>query len=270
MADSGGFDKNSTANIFLVAISISLVCSIMVASSAVILKERQDVNVLLDQQRNILVAAGVLAEGETEDAEGRTVQEIFTTQFEERFVDLEAGRFIKDPARLTTLKNYNPIKSSRDANQSIELTSKEDIATLLRRERLSKVYIKKKPNGRVDALVLPVRGYGLWGTLYGYLALRNDYLTVSGLGFYAHKETPGLGGEVDNPTWKAQWPGKLLYDESGQPAIKLVKTKAVGPHKVDALAGATLTSRGVENLIKFWTGDLGFGPFLKNLKDGDA
>lgn len=268
MADS--FNRNSMRNVLMVAIGISLVCSVMVASSAVILKERQDANILLDQQRNILLAAGVLQEGETTDTQGRSVQEIFATQFEERLVNLETGRFATSPDALTKLESYDPIKSARDASQSVALTPDQDIASLLRRERLSKVYIRKKSNGNVDSLVLPVRGYGLWGTLFGYLALQGDYRTVAGLGFYAHKETPGLGGEVDNPAWKAQWPGKLIYDKDNQPAIRLVKTGAKPPHDIDALAGATLTSRGVENLIRFWVGDLGFGPFLENLKSGDA
>jgi Na+-transporting NADH:ubiquinone oxidoreductase subunit C len=107
--------------------------------------------------------------------------------------------------------------------------------------------------------------------LFGYLAVEGDLSTVAGLGFYSHKETPGLGGEVDNPAWRAQWPGVSLFNDQGQPAVRLVKTRsapgsAAARYEVDALAGATLTSRGVTNLVKFWTSDLGFGVFFEELK----
>ena len=149
------------------------------------------------------------------------------------------------------------------------LSSEEDIATLRRRENVSLVYIKSDGD-RIDKLVLPVRGYGLWGTLFGYLALDSDLETVSGLGFYSHKETPGLGGEVDNPSWKELWPGVRLFDAEGRADVRLVKRRstdsAMAAREVDALSGATFTTRGVQNLVNFWTGDLGFGPTLRKLK----
>jgi Na+-transporting NADH:ubiquinone oxidoreductase subunit C len=110
--------------------------------------------------------------------------------------------------------------------------------------------------------------------LYGYLALEQDYNTVAGLGFYQHGETPGLGGEVDNPRWKGLWPGKEIY-YNGDVAIELVKGNVDSStpgaiNKVDALSGATLTSRGVSNLLQFWMGSLGFKDFLSNLRSGEA
>ena len=130
-------------------------------------------------------------------------------------------------------------------------------------------------DGELDTLVLPVRGYGLWSTLYGFLALQEDLNTVAGLGFYQHGETPGLGGEVDNPKWRSLWEGKKLYNEDGELAIQIVKG-GVDPqspnakYRVDALAGATLTSNGVNNLLHFWLGENGFGPFIANLRAGEA
>ena len=120
-----------------------------------------------------------------------------------------------------------------------------------------------------------IRGYGLWSTLHGFLALESDLTTVQGLGFYQHAETPGLGGEVDNPRWRGQWPGKQVYDENGNVAIRLVKGGAdsTGPdasHQVDGLAGATLTANGVNNLLHFWLGENGFGAFINNLRAGEV
>ena len=84
----------------------------------------------------------------------------------------------------------------------------------------------------------------------------------------------GLGGEVDNPRWKALWPGKEIYQD-GNVAIDLVKgnvdeSTPNASHKVDALSGATLTSRGIANLLQFWMGELGYQKFLENLRSGEA
>ena len=85
------------------------------------------------------------------------------------------------------------------------------------------MYLVRDNAGEIDTLILPIRGYGLWSTLWGFIALEEDYNTVVGLGFYSHAETPGLGGEVDNPKWKGQWPGKKVADNAG--ALKIEVTK---------------------------------------------
>jgi len=126
-------------------------------------------------------------------------------------------------------------------------------------------------NGQLKSVILPIRGYGLWSTLHGFIALESDLNTVVGLGFYQHAETPGLGGEVDNPKWKGLWPGKKLYNEAGEPVIHIVKggvdpSSPNAEHQVDALAGATLTSNGVDRLLQFWLGEQGFGPYLAKLR----
>ncbi len=128
-------------------------------------------------------------------------------------------------------------------------------------------FVKRPGSDQIQQVVLPVYGKGLWGTLYGYLAVKSDLETVQGITFYQHKETPGLGGEVDNPDWKAQWEGRKLYDESGKPASLVFKGPAptTNAYAVDGLSGATITSRGVTNLIRYWVSDDGYGPFLKKM-----
>lgn len=259
------FDKDSLSNTFAVALLVCLVCSIIVSSIAVALKPVQLVNKELDRKQNILRAAGMLPQGNTVDDQGRDVDELFA-EFSVRVVDLETGEYLDniDPA------SFDPAKSAKDPSVSIELSAEQDIATLRRRENATFVYLKTTA-GKLDKLVLPVRGYGLWGTLYGYLALNADLNTISGLGFYTHKETPGLGGEVDNPSWKSLWPGVTLFSPEGQADVRVVKRRSpqsdpAASREVDALSGATFTSRGVQNLVNFWTGELGFGPYLEKLK----
>lgn len=259
------FDKDSLSNTFIVAIGICLVCSIVVSGIAVALKPIQQANKLLDQKQNILRAAGLLGQDSNVDDQGRNVDELFA-EFDVRVVDLDSGEYRTD----LDPTSFDPIRAAKDPDMSRPLSDSEDPATLRRRENASIVYIKRD-EGEIDKVVIPVRGYGLWGTLFGYLALDSDLQTISGLGFYSHKETPGLGGEVDNSSWKASWPGTQLYNDQGEPDVRLVKRRSppgstAAEYEIDALSGATFTTRGVENLVNFWTGELGFGPYLKRLK----
>lgn len=251
-------NKDSTAGTITVALVLCIVCSVIVSAAAVMLKPAQVANKELDFKRNILAAAGLLDPS-------KSVEEQFS-QINTRIVQLETGKFTDgDP------DSYDPVAAAKDPSQSRELSTEEDVAKISRLENRSEVYIVEK-NGSVDKVILPIRGYGLWSTLYGFLALESDMNTVAGIGFYEHGETPGLGGEVDNPAWKAGWIGKEMFDNTGDVAVRVIKGKAAdsATHQIDGLSGATLTSRGVSNLVRFWLSDEGFGKFLTNLKEGEA
>lgn len=246
----------------LVAFAICIVCSVVVSTAAVVLKPAQEANKTLDRKRNILAAAGMLEPG-------RSVEDQFA-QVQTRVIDLETGRFTDERSP----DSYEPVKAAKDPSQSIDLSQEEDIAGIGRRENYALVYLVEDDSGELDKVILPVRGYGLWSTLYGFLALESDMNTIVGLGFYEHGETPGLGGEVDNPRWKALWPGKQVYRD-GEVEIELVKGSVEPDNpraewRVDGLSGATLTSRGVTHLVQFWLGEQGYKPFLNNLKSGEA
>jgi len=254
--------NDSTKKTLIVALLLSLVCAIFVSAAAVMLQPVQEVNKTLDRKRNILAAAGMLDPG-------KSVEEQFA-KVSTRVVDLRTGKFADD----VDPQKYDQRKAARDPKQSEALSDQEDIAKISRREDYSLVYVVEDADGKLEKIILPIRGYGLWSTLYGFIALDSDADTVAGLGFYEHGETPGLGGEVDNPRWKALWPGKEVYKD-GEVALSLIKG-TVDPNssnaswQVDGLAGATLTSRGVTNLLHFWLGQNGFEPFLKNLSAGRA
>ncbi|MGP0174010.1 Na(+)-translocating NADH-quinone reductase subunit C [Pseudomonas sp. NCHU5208] len=258
--------KESTVRTLTVAVLVCLVCSVFVAGAAIALKPTQVENRLLDKQRSILAIAGLGQPGMS----SAKVKEVFNSTITAKLVDLQTGKFSDAFDPLT----FDPLKAAKDPKLSTALPGSEDIAGIKRRERYSTVYLVEK-DGQVQTLILPVRGYGLWSTLYGFIAIKGDLNTVVGMGFYQHGETPGLGGEVDNPKWKGQWPGKTLFDENGKLAVKVVKG-GVDPqspqaaHQVDALAGATLTSNGVSHLLQFWLGQNGFGPFIANLREGEA
>jgi Na+-transporting NADH:ubiquinone oxidoreductase subunit C len=254
--------NDSIKKIVTVAFSLCIVCSVIVSTAAVLLKPAQEANKSLDKKRNILAAAGMLDES-------KTVEEQFA-QVSPRVVDLESGRFLDD----IDADEFDQRKAAKDPAQSEALSSAQDIAKISRRENYATVYMVQGPGGELDKVILPIHGYGLWSTLYGFIALEADANTVAGLGFYEHGETPGLGGEVDNPRWKGLWPGKQVYKD-GAAAIALVKgsvdpASANASWQVDGLSGATLTARGVTNLVQFWLGENGFELFLNNLRKGDA
>ena len=254
--------NESIRKIITVAFSLCIVCSVVVSTAAVLLKPAQQANRDLDRKRNILQAAGMLEEG-------KSVEELFQ-RIEPRYVDLRTGDFAQDvPA------GYDQRKAAKKPDLSTQLSDAEDRADIGRQAHYAEVYLVESPDGSgLDRIILPVHGYGLWSTLYGFIALQSDANTVAGIGFYEHGETPGLGGEVDNPRWKSQWPGKQVYRD-GEASIALAKggVDASSPDaqwQVDGLSGATLTSRGVTNLVQFWLGENGFKPFLNKLKTGEA
>lgn len=252
-------NRDSISGTFTVAALLCVVCSVLVSAAAVGLRPFQDANKELFQKKNILIAAGI------SDSE-KTIDELFAN-IDSRIVDLATGEFYEGDA--VNIESYDQKSAARDPALSDQIEADRDIAGIKRREKYSRVYLVKNGSS-VDKVILPVYGKGLWSTLYGFLALEGDLNTVAGLTFYEHKETPGLGGEVDNPNWKAIWPGKTIHDDAGEIRLEVIKGQVIPDsdsaiHQVDGLTGATITSRGVSNLIRFWLSDDGFGPFLDRL-----
>ncbi len=254
-------NNEGLGRVLTVALALCIVCSVVVSTAAVVLKPAQEANKVRDLKRNILMAADLYNPE-------FTVEEQFE-QVQSRVVDLETGRFTDDSA-----EGFDQRARAKDPSQSIALSADQDTAGILRRSNKALVYLVNDDGGELSKVILPVHGYGLWSTLYGFVALNADVNTIAGLGFYEHGETPGLGGEVDNPRWKGLWPGKQVFRD-GEVAISVIKG-AVDPNsanatwQVDGLSGASLTTKGVNNLVQFWLGEDGFEPFLNNLRNGEA
>jgi Na+-transporting NADH:ubiquinone oxidoreductase subunit C len=258
--------RDSLQNTFLVSLILCVVCSLAVSAAAVMLRPRQEQNQVLDRQRNILDASG-LAEGEFGVAANQLstdqINELYS-RVEERLVDLETGEYSTD----FDVATYNPVDASKKADSSVPTSDPSYSIGRARREKVARVFVIKNPKtDKISQVVLPVYGQGLWSTLYGYLAVKRDLETVQGLTFYQHAETPGLGGEVDNPRWKEQWKGLSMFDADGNPALAVAKGPAPADSDtmVDGLSGATITSNGVTNLVRYWTGPDGYQNYLKKL-----
>ena len=239
------------------AAAICLVCSLFVATSAVTLADRQAANKLLDLRKKVLTVAALMEPGRDYSAE--EINELFEANLRPRVVDLETGQYVEDVDPAT----YDARKARKDP--ALSKAAPENSAKVRRIANRGVVYLVQ-PGDEVEGIIIPVEGMGLWSTLYGYLALEPDTRAIKGLTFYEHGETPGLGGEVDNPRWKALWPGRLAFDDDWNPAIEVVKGRAGSadedPYRVDGLSGATITSRGVTHLLRFWLAENGYGPYL--------
>jgi Na+-transporting NADH:ubiquinone oxidoreductase subunit C len=230
--------RNTLTYASLFAAGVCIVCAVVVSSTAVSLKERRDE---VEAQFGAIDAVAV---------------------------DLRTGQ--EDPE--FTVEGYDQKKSLSDPTAS--RAAPPNAASIQRLPIHAVVYQVRDENGELTMLILPVEGKGLWSTLYGYLALDTDLNTIRGLTFYQHGETAGLGGEVDNPRWKALWQGRKAFDEAGSPVIGVARGVAGSPeedpHRVDGISGATLTARGVTHLVQFWLGENGFGPYLDHLEEGGA
>jgi Na+-transporting NADH:ubiquinone oxidoreductase subunit C len=248
----------------LFATAVGIVCSLLVATTHVLLRERQHANELLYKQKNVLQATGLMPPGE--DLSDREILERFERSIEIRLVDLRTGEFVTDGDIDPTV--YDQRRARTDPAQS--RPAPDNPAQVRRIPNWAAVYLVND-GARLSQVVIPIEGLGLYGTLYGFLALDRDTTTIRGLAFYENRETPGLGGEVDNPRWRALWPGRRAYDESWEPRISLAKGTAgppeEDPYRVDALSGATITSNGVTRMLHFWLGEHGFGPFLSKLRE---
>ncbi len=253
--------RDSTGYTVGFAVVVCVVCGIGVAGAAVALGERQAENKVLDQQKQVLLVAGLLQPGVATKPEEVTA--LFEKNIRREVIELKTGA----PAKGIDANTFDQRRAQKDPATST--SAPDNAAKVFRLPNNALVYHVLK-DGKTDMLIVPIQGYGLWSVLYGYLAIGNDGNTVKGITFYQHAETPGLGGEVDNPRWKALWPGRKIYDDKGKPALAVIKGRAgdpkTDPYRIDGLSGATITSNGVTNTIKFWFSENGFGPYLAQFR----
>lgn len=243
--------RDSTTKVLTVAFLVCVACSVLVSVAAIGLRGRQEQNQQVEKRRNILQIARLYDPAQSVDAQFEKVKS--------RFVDLASSQFVDADGREVS-----------EADNRYVIPPKEDLAGIKVRPRIMELYLVEE-EGVLQQVILPVYGKGLWSTMYGFIALGPDLSTVRGFGFYQHGETPGLGGEIENRNWLAKWPGKVVYDEKGRVKLRVIKGE-VDPaatdarFKVDGLSGATLTARGVSNLIAYWLGVNGYQPFLDELR----
>ncbi len=241
---------------------VCVVCALFVSGASVLLADRQERNRQLFLRKNVLLAAGLI-EPAARLSDEQTMR-LFEQRIEPRLVALDSGDYVDTPQ----VVDYRQREARGDPERSRAVA--DNPAGVRRVPHLAKVYLVSDGD-RTSHAVIPIEGLGLYGTLYGFLALASDTRTIGGIAFYENRETPGLGAEVNNPRWLARWPGRQAYDEQWRPAISLVKgqvgSPAQSPYAVDALSGATITSKAVTESLHFWLGERGFGPYLEKTRE---
>lgn len=253
------------SNKYIVAFTIALcfVCSLAVSFLAVSLKPRIQENKLLDKWQNIVMVAG-LWEAQPDGDPRPSAEEVekLRGSIQALVIDRQTGAVVEgvDP------EEFDVEDLKADPERSIAIPGEYAKTQVKRLADQYLVYRVDVPGK--ECVVLPVEGYGLWSTMRGFMALKQDLSEVVGLTFFEHGETPGLGGEVDNPRWKALWPGTEPYDEEGNVQLSVVKAGMVldPSYQIDGLSGATITSKGVDLMLELWLGDAVYGPYLKTLQ----
>lgn len=253
--------KDSPGYIAGFALGVCLVCSLGVSSAAIFLKDRQQENATVDKQKKILDVAGLVRPGQ--ELSNAEVQALFEERLVPVLVNLESGAVVAEAPDGSAPAEFDMMAVAKD--RGVLPVANE--AKVRFQPEIGQVYYLVDDKQEVKKIILPIEGYGLWGFLFGYLALEADGETISGITYYKHAETPGLGGEVDNPTWKGSWKGKKAFRPGDPTPAIAVEKNASGEYEVDALSGATITSRGVTNMMQFWLGESGFGPFLQKVRE---
>ena len=244
----------------LVALAVCGTCAAVVTASVVVLRPYQVANRQWDREMQVrALVAGLpgISDLVTEAGDARP---------DTRVVELATGAYATDVTAEQLLA------TSEDERESVRLPRERDLAGIGSRPRFAPVYVFER-EGAVHTVILPVSGQGYLATMRGYLALAGDGGTIRGITFTEQEETPGLGSEIENPVWQRLWRGKRLRDEDGNLRVRVVRDAPSGPdavHQVQGISGATKTGDGVSNLVRFWVGPDGFGPYLERLREGGA
>lgn len=255
-------DKPQTA--FLIVVAVALVCAVLVSLSAIGLRPIQERNALIERSRNIVALSGLVEPGRALSGE-----EILAAiaQMDVRVVNIDTGEFEDgiDPAE------FDPRAAVLDPEFGVAIAPEQDLAQLGRRSRYEIVHIVWEGDA-IKRVILPIVGQGMWSTMYGYIALENDFSTIAAATFYEQAETAGLGDKITDPDWLATWQGRALFGNDGRFRFRVAAGpvdpgSAAAGHEVDGISGASVTGSAVSRLVQYWFGPNGYERFLTNMRN---
>lgn len=223
----------SNTYIFVFAAVMVTIVAILLSFASIQLKPRQQLNIELERKHDILRSVGQAQNMEEAEDKAAYMEEEFNKYFKESIVVNFSGEVLESDAFEVTL------------NLNAEIAKDPE-------EREYPLFVYEGEDG-TKLYVVPVRGKGLWGPIWGYIALRDDLNTIYGAVFDHEKETPGLGAEINTDWFQANFKGKTLFDDQGNfVSIDVVKGGAQpdDPHGVDAISGGTITSKALEAMLK--------------------
>lgn len=260
-AAPGAEAEPSALRALLLALVVCGVCSAVVTTAVVTLRPFQVANQRAENRAKVAALLSGL-EGVSAMLEGSTEAGARRAELAVRVVELGTGEYAPamDPDAL--------LETPVDEREGSALPAGEDPAGIGWMPRYAPVYELLR-EGAVETVVLPVHGDGYLATIRGFLAVAGDGNTVRGITFTEHEETPGLGGEIDSDAWQARWRGKELRGPEGEIRIRVVEDAGSSPFRVQGIGGATKTGNGVSEMVRFWVGPRGFGPYLARIAGED-
>lgn len=240
-------DINSNKYTFSFAILMVVLVAAVLSIAAINLKPFQDKNIELKKKQDILCTIGFSKNASDENYLSREkAGELFSTYIKDQPVINSSSEIINDLIAF-------------DVDMAKEL--KKDV-----KERNFPFFVAEKDGETY--YIIPIRGKGLWGPIWGFIALAKDLNTVLGATFGHKSETPGLGAEINLPIFQDQFPGKKIFNENGIfNSIKVIKggAKEGDVHGVDAISGGTITSNGVSDML--YDCLINYVTYFENLKN---
>lgn len=220
--------RQSNLYIVLYAAAITVVCGGLLAFASISLKDKQDANIALEQKKNILSSVLTLEEGVD-------IQKLYNSRVKEFVLDYQGN-----------------VKAGMRPDQVVvaaEYKKKPE-------ERLLPVYEfrSQSDTSKVEYAVMPVYGYGLWNNIWGFVAVKSDFNTIQGVKFQHAGETPGLGARIESEEIQERFKEKQIFEGGKMVSVAIQKGEGLDyaeqKHKVDGMSGATLTGKGVNNMLK--------------------
>lgn len=232
-------NTNKNSYIFIYATLMIIIVAVLLSSASLLLKPRQDFNVEVEKKQNILSAIGI----KTEASEAAR---IYDESIKESYCVNSKGEKVEGVVAF-------------DVKMKDELAKPEE-------KRTYPVFEAVTGDG-THVYILPLQGKGLWGPIWGYIALKEDLNSIYGAVFDHKGETPGLGAEINTPGFQQQFTGKQIFDENGNyVSVKVIKpgSTETTPHNVDGISGGTITSNGLGEMLI--SGLENYLPFIEKLK----
>lgn len=247
--------NESRTKTVLIAFLVSAICAALVSGATVALRPIQTANRAAEEQARIeALVLGIPGMATLLEQSGGLLSTVV--------IDLETGRAAENVTSATL------DAALRDPDNWSVLEAGQDLAGLGTRPDLVQVFLLRDAD-RISLVLLPLSGQGYGGRIDAILALAGDLQTVAGIAVTSHSETPGLGGRIEEAAWQAGFPGTELRDDNGEIQFRVARGPASSVHEVDGITGATRTGRGVTQMIRFWLGPQGYGPFLDAIGRGE-
>jgi Na+-transporting NADH:ubiquinone oxidoreductase subunit C len=217
-------NRNSNTYTFLYAAIMVILVAAVLASVSMALKPRQKRNFEIEKKKNILASVNIVSDA-------TSAEKIYADKILNEYVVSVSGEQVDGDAFNTDLKKERAKSTEEMVLPIFEFQTDEGLK-----------------------YVLPLRGSGLWGAVWGYVALNDDMNTIYGANFDHEGETPGLGAEISTTAFEKAFVGKKLFDNTGKLVSILVAKVGQGQdvpdeNKVDGISGGTITSKGLEKML---------------------